>query len=85
MPEVWYVGEGIREGVMNETTIEFVGGPLCGALTAIPIMAVNVSVPGCIQGQFVEYFYHRTERVSVLGYIIFEYDRKQVLSKVGGG
>ncbi|KKK52556.1 hypothetical protein LCGC14_3103700, partial [marine sediment metagenome] len=77
MPEVRYTGEGIGEGVMNETTIEFVGGPLCGALTTISTDAAKVAWPGRMLGRLVEYVYQRTERVSVLGYIIFEYDHKR--------
>lgn len=81
---MWHAGEGTGEGVMmQETTIEFVGGPLCGTRVDIPLATAEVAIPGCVLGCAVEYHYQYTCRVSVRGHPIFEYDYKRVLGRVG--
>jgi len=68
----------------KEITAELVGGPFCGAFIAVLSPTAKVFVSDCIGGCSVEYLYHRTKRTSVVGFPIYRYDHKRVLSKVGG-
>lgn len=70
---------------MNETeTIEYVGGPVCGALMECHRDAKGIIVPSIIAGELVDYAYARSERISVRGYVVFEFKAVAVVTSRAG-